>query len=72
MIRAVDFSSITWAGFHWQNGYGAFSVSQSLVNLVIRYIESQAEHHRRLTFQDEFRILCARHEIPIDERYAWD
>jgi REP element-mobilizing transposase RayT len=58
--------------FHWQNGYGAFSVSQSLVGRVVAYLDRQAEHHRRVTFQDEFRAICAKHEIEIDERYVWD
>ena len=58
--------------FHWQNGYGVFSVSQSLVDQVIGYIDRQAEHHSRMTFQDEFRALCARHGVEIDERYVWD
>jgi REP element-mobilizing transposase RayT len=61
-----------WGGFYWQSGYGAFSVSQSNLASVIEYIEQQAEHHARLTFQDEFRALCAKHEIEIDERYVWD
>jgi REP element-mobilizing transposase RayT len=61
-----------WARFYWQNGYGVFSVSQSLVEQVIAYIENQGEHHARMTFQDEFRILCEKHEIEIDERYVWD
>jgi putative transposase len=65
--RAADLDT-----FHWQNGYGAFSVSQSNVDQVIEYINRQADHHRRLTFQEEFRAMCARHNIPIDERYAWD
>src|SRR6266705_5711327 len=43
------------ASFHWQNGYGAFSVSQSGVEEVRQYIASQQEHHRKKTFQDEFR-----------------
>jgi REP element-mobilizing transposase RayT len=61
-----------FAGFHWQNGYGAFSVSQSLVADVVDYIAKQAEHHRRMTFQDELRKLLARHEQDFDERYVWD
>lgn len=39
---------------------------------VIRYIRTQEEHHREMTFQDEFRQLCAKHRIAIDERYVWD
>jgi putative transposase len=58
--------------FHWQNGYGAFSVSQSNVDQVIEYIGRQEDHHRRTTFQEEFRALCAKHNVEIDERYAWD
>jgi REP element-mobilizing transposase RayT len=58
--------------FHWQNGYGAFSVSQSNVDEVRRYIENQDEHHRKRTFQEEFRLLLERHQIEYDERYVWD
>ena len=59
-------------GFHWQNGYAVFSVSESRVAEVKRYIASQESHHRRMTFQDEFRELCKRHGITVDERYVWD
>ena len=58
--------------FHWQAGYGAFSVSQSAVPQAIEYIERQADHHRTMSFQEEFRPICRKHEIEIDERYAWD
>jgi hypothetical protein len=58
--------------FHWQNGYGAFSVSQSNVPEVRRYIEEQKEHHRRMTFQEEFRKFLKRHGMEFDERYVWD
>jgi len=58
--------------FHWQNGYGAFSVSQSMVDSVIEYIDRQAEHHARPGFQDEYRAICVRHGVEIDERYVWD
>jgi hypothetical protein len=58
--------------FHWQSGYGAFSVSQSMVGRVVAYLDQQAEHHRRVTFQDEFRAMCVKHGIEIDERYVWD
>jgi REP element-mobilizing transposase RayT len=60
-------------GFHWQSGYGAFfSVSQSNVASVIEYIRNQTEHHQGISFQDEMRALLRKHEIAIDERYAWD
>ena len=61
-----------FAQFYWQNGYGAFSVSQSNVEDVRRYIANQAEHHRRVSFQDEFRELLKRHGVEYDERYVWD
>lgn len=58
--------------FHWQAGYGVFTVSQSNAKQVIEYIENQDEHHRQRTFQDELRILLQKHEIEWDEKYAWD
>ena len=58
--------------FHWQAGYGIFSVSESNLDQVKRYIDRQEEHHRRMSFQDEFRVLCRRYGIEIDERYVWD
>ena len=59
-------------GFSWQAGYGAFSVSASQVQTVSKYIENQEEHHRKTTFQDEFRRFCRRYGVELDERYAWD
>jgi REP element-mobilizing transposase RayT len=55
--------------FHWQDGYGAFTVSPSQSDSVIAYIENQNEHHRRQTFQDEFLILLERHGIEYDPKY---
>jgi len=62
----------TQDAFQWQAGYGIFSVSQSNVEQVKRYIAAQEEHHKRISFQDEFRELCRRHWIVVDERYVWD
>jgi len=61
-----------YRGFHWQAGYGIFSISQSGMEQVKRYIAQQETHHRKMTFQDEFRKLCDRYELPLDERYVWD
>src|SRR5262249_19540339 len=61
-----------YSDFHWQNGYGAFSVSQSGVAEVMKYIDNQKWHHRRKTFQEEFREFLKRYEVPYDERYVWD
>ncbi len=58
--------------FKWQAGYGAFGVSQSQVETLIKYITNQPEHHRQLSFQDEFRTLLQRHGLEFDERYVWD
>jgi REP element-mobilizing transposase RayT len=58
--------------FYWQAGYGAFSVSQSGVTAVCRYIENQESHHRRLSFQDELRAFLRKYGIEYDERYVWD
>jgi len=58
--------------FYWQGGYGAFSVSESNVDSVVKYIENQAEHHKTMTFQEELRKLFKLHEIEFDERYVWE
>jgi REP element-mobilizing transposase RayT len=58
--------------FYWQAGYGAFSVSESNVPDVKRYIANQEAHHHEMTFQDELRELFRRHGIEFDERYVWD
>jgi len=58
--------------FYWQNGYGAFSVSESNVESVIRYIRDQKRRHQRLGFQDEYRSLMKKNRLEIDERYCWD
>ena len=58
--------------FGWQTGYGSFSVSQSLKDSVISYIASQEIHHRKVTFQEEFRTLLKKHGVAFDERYVWD
>jgi REP element-mobilizing transposase RayT len=58
--------------FSWQRGYGAFSVSQSNVASVVSYIEQQEEHHRTVTFEEEFRLFLKRYRVGFDERYVWD
>ena len=60
------------AGFGWQSGYGAFSVSQSKAGTVTRYIKDQEYHHRKKDFKTEFRELLDAHGIDYDERYVWD
>jgi putative transposase len=58
--------------FAWQSGYGAFSVSHSNVEKVIQYITHQAEHHRKVTFQEEYRTFMQKHGLIWDEKYVWD
>ena len=61
-----------FAGFSWQAGYGAFAVSESNVPTVRDYIANQQEHHRRKSFQEEYRVFLERHGVVYDERYVWD
>jgi putative transposase len=80
LIRELKRDSSKWikdenprlAEFHWQQGYGAFSVSPSHIDALTDYIANQDEHHRRETFQVEFRRLCEKYGVEIDERYVWD
>jgi REP element-mobilizing transposase RayT len=80
MVKEVKRGSSLWvktksphlSEFAWQNGYGAFSIGASQVGSVRQYIGGQAEHHKRISFQDEFRTLLKRYEIEFDERYVWD
>ncbi|MBL8890191.1 MAG: transposase [Planctomycetaceae bacterium] len=58
--------------FAWQSGYGAFGVSLSNVDFVKKDIQDQEEHHRKFDFKAEYRKLCEKHRVELDERYAWD
>lgn len=80
IVRLVKANSSKWVhetfpakrGFAWQSGYGAFSVSQSNVDAVRQYIADQEEHHRTVTFQEEYLAFLRRHGIAFDERYVWE
>ena len=61
-----------YSNFYWQDGYGAFSVNPSDVEIVINYIANQKEHHSKKTFQNEYKAFLKKHEIEYDERYVWD
>jgi putative transposase len=61
-----------YAKFHWQDGYGAFSVGYTQINAVKRYIARQKEHHARVSFEDEFRYFLNKYGVQYDERYVWD
>ena len=58
--------------FSWQNGYGAFSVSSSKIEVVKQYILNQEEHHKKVSFKEEYRIFLREYKIDYDERYVWD
>ncbi len=63
---------VNFRDFYWQKGYGAFSIGQSQVPMVVNYIKNQKEHHQKQDFKDEFRALLKKYEIDFDERYVWD
>jgi REP element-mobilizing transposase RayT len=80
LLREIKSGSTKWVHehfktlrhFHWQNGYGAFSVSQSQSNRVAAYIRNQEEHHRKRTFKQEFVSYLRANGIAYDERYIWE
>ena len=61
-----------FTNFYWQNGYGVFSVSESHINQVSKYIENQEEHHNKASFKKEYRTLLKTYKIEYDEKYVWD
>ena len=76
LVRHLKGRSAKWANesvspLYWQEGYGAFSVSSSLLDEVTRYIETQKEHHSRLTFQEEFELFLRKHGIPFRPEDVW-
>jgi len=58
--------------FHWQDGYGAFTVSPSQQDAVVAYIDRQMGHHREPSFQEEFLEILKRHEVEFDPKYVWE
>jgi len=76
-MRVLKTNSSRWAHetsrtpFSWQSGYGAFSVSQSNVQAVLEYIAHQEEHHRKITFQEEYIMFLRKHDISFDENNLW-
>jgi len=80
MVKEVKRSSSLWLKakspglrqFAWQNGYGIFSIGFSQIETVRKYIAGQEAHHRKVSFQEEFRKFLNRYRIQYDERYVWD
>ena len=79
-VRDVKSNSTSWikknfqelTGFAWQTKYGAFSVSQSNVDDVKQYIQRQEEHHKKISYQEEFLMLLKKHGIPFDRKFVWE
>ncbi|OYP34963.1 IS200/IS605 family transposase [Rhodopirellula sp. MGV] len=61
-----------YSKFYWQRGYGMFSVSPRDLRVAEQYVRTQEEHHRKTTFQDEYRAMLAKYNIQFNELYVWD
>lgn len=80
MLNRIKAKSSKWVNeeklkmrkFGWQDGYAAFSVSESQVEPVCQYIQGQEAHHNHQSYQDEFRALLEWHGVEFEERYLWD
>ena len=80
LLEEIKKSSSKWiktkgdeySGFYWQDGYGAFSVSQLELDTICEYIKNQIEHHNSQTFQEETRLLFKKYGLEFDEKYFWD
>jgi len=78
MVGAIKANSSSFGkelgslGFGWQKGYSAFTVSESKIPEVRRYIQRQREHHRRMSYEDEMRGICRLHGMELDESYFTD
>ena len=79
-IRRIKSNSSKWihekfpekSKFKWQNGYGAFAVSKSMEQTVVNYISNQKEHHKKLSFQEEYLLFLKRNKIEYDPKYIWE
>ncbi|MBZ5507594.1 MAG: transposase [Acidobacteriia bacterium] len=75
-IRDIKSNSSGWMSreigrFAWQQGYGGFGVSKSNIAAVVRYIQNQERHHRKMTFEEEFIALLEKHGIEYDRQYVF-
>lgn len=69
---SIKFKELIHQNFEWQKGYGAFSLSQSKLEIVKKYIQNQQEHHQKIYFQTEYRKFLEEYGIEFDEKYVWD
>ena len=80
LVEQLKISSSRWLkqqhpdlyAFAWQRGYGVFSVSPRNLDALLLYIDNQEEHHKTVSFQEEYRRFLDRYQIPYDEQYVWD
>jgi REP element-mobilizing transposase RayT len=72
-LQEIKTSSSRWMGrsFAWQRGFGCIRVSASNLNAVVRYIQTQEAHHKKMTFEQEFIVLLKKHGIGYDPRYVF-
>ena len=70
--RWIKTKGTQFCEFAWQGGYGAFSVSRSSIDAAISYIQNQKEHHKKISFKEEFLKLLKNSKVPYDEKYLWD
>lgn len=68
----IKTKGVAFENFYWQNGYGAFSVNPTELEIVKKYIVNQEEHHRKKTFQEEFLAFLKKYNVEYDEKYIWD
>ncbi|MCS5709871.1 IS200/IS605 family transposase [Candidatus Berkiella aquae] len=79
LIREIKSRTSVWVHsnfinckqFAWQEGYGSFSVSHSAYENIICYIRNQEEHHKIMTFEDEFRTILKKHNIECEEKFIF-
>ena len=68
----IKTKGLRYSSFTWQKGFAAYSVSESQNEVIINYIENQKEHHKKHSYQDEYRKFLLLNNVPFDERYVWD
>ncbi len=80
LIEKIKSNSSKWmktkgeqfTDFYWQNGYGVFSVNPTEIEIVQQYILNQEEHHKKISFQDEFLKFLKKYKVEYDKKYVWD
>jgi len=68
----IKSNGVQFQNFYWQRGYGAFSVNPRQIDIVVKYILNQEAHHKKKTFQEEYRAFLKKYKTKFDEKYVWD